>query len=153
MRNKLLKLALALTLSSLTANATPDTTNITFDGNTYNLSTITTSWDANSVLLQSSSPWWGSGSQAGTASEQLAGSHFAYGFDSDKNNVFTAFNDPIILWTQSIKSSDIVSYAFVNSATVAAPVPEADTSAMLLTGLGLVGFMARRQKAIKSNQK
>jgi probable HAF family extracellular repeat protein len=36
---------------------------------------------------------------------------------------------------------------------VAAPVPEADTSAMLLTGLGLVGFMARRQKAIKSNQK
>ena len=152
MRNKLLKLALALTLSSLTANATPDTTNITFDGNTYNVSTITTSWDANSVLLQLS-PWWGSGSQAGTASEQLAGSHFAYGFDSDNNNVFTAFNDPIILWTQSIKSSDIVSYAYVNSTTVAAPVPEADTSAMLLTGLGLVGFMARRQKAIKSNQK
>jgi probable HAF family extracellular repeat protein len=26
------------------------------------------------------------------------------------------------------------------------PVPEADTSAMLLTGLGLIGFMARRRK-------
>ena len=30
--------------------------------------------------------------------------------------------------------------------SVAAPVPEADTSAMLLTGLGLIGFMARRRK-------
>jgi hypothetical protein len=153
MRKKLLKLALALTLSSLTANATPDITNIRFDRNTYNVSTITTSWDANSVLLQASSPWWGSVSQAGTASEQLAGSHFAYAFDSDSNNVFTGFNDPIILWTQSIKSSDIVSYAYFNSAPVAAPVPEADSSAMLLTGLGIVGFMARRQRAIKSNQK
>ena len=33
------------------------------------------------------------------------------------------------------------------------PVPEAETSAMLLTGLGVIGFMARRQRAIKSNQK
>ena len=40
-----------------------------------------------------------------------------------------------------------------NLSSITTPVPEADTSAMLLTGLGLVGFMARRQKAIKSNQK
>jgi hypothetical protein len=30
------------------------------------------------------------------------------------------------------------------------PVPEADTSAMLLTGLGLVGLMARRRKQAAS---
>jgi hypothetical protein len=29
----------------------------------------------------------------------------------------------------------------------AAPVPEAETYAMMLAGLGLVGFMARRRKA------
>ncbi len=31
-------------------------------------------------------------------------------------------------------------------ASIAAPFPEADTSAMLLTGLGVIGFMARRHK-------
>lgn len=33
---------------------------------------------------------------------------------------------------------------------VLAPVPEADTSAMLLTGLGLIGFMARRRNKSKA---
>ena len=31
-------------------------------------------------------------------------------------------------------------------ASIAAPVPEADTSAMLLTGLGVIGFMVRRRR-------
>jgi len=35
-------------------------------------------------------------------------------------------------------------------ASIAAPVPEADTPAMLLTGLGVVGFMARRRKNIQA---
>ena len=34
-------------------------------------------------------------------------------------------------------------------ASIAAPVPEADTSAMLLTGLGVLGFMARRRNKAK----
>lgn len=35
---------------------------------------------------------------------------------------------------------------FVNISTVTTPVPEAQTYAMLLAGLGLVGFMARRSR-------
>ncbi|OYY92513.1 MAG: hypothetical protein B7Y41_15630 [Hydrogenophilales bacterium 28-61-23] len=35
---------------------------------------------------------------------------------------------------------------FTVSASVAAPIPEADTYALLLAGLGLVGFLARRRR-------
>jgi hypothetical protein len=37
----------------------------------------------------------------------------------------------------------------VVGSSIAAPVPEADTSAMLLTGLGVIGFMARRRNKVK----
>ena len=36
------------------------------------------------------------------------------------------------------------------SASSTAPVPEADTSAMLLMGAGVMGFMARRRKQVKA---
>jgi hypothetical protein len=35
----------------------------------------------------------------------------------------------------------------INSAAVATPVPEPETYAMLLAGLGIVGFVARRRRA------
>lgn len=38
-----------------------------------------------------------------------------------------------------------ISKDFVNISAIATPVPEAETYAMLLAGLGLVGFMARRR--------
>ena len=150
MRTKLLKLALAMTLSSaaLTANAAPDTTSIVVDGITYNVSTIATSWDASSELLQSSSPWWGNGMPARTASAQLAGTYFAYSFDSATSDVYYfyegGFNSPLGQGSPTIRSSDIASYAFISTA----PVPEADTSAMLLMGAGVMGFMARRRKQV-----
>lgn len=40
----------------------------------------------------------------------------------------------------SLSSNGTLSY-------VAAPVPEADSYAMMLAGLGLVGYMVRRRKA------
>ena len=150
MNNKLSKLAIAvlLSLSAISANATPSTS-IILNGNTYDVSTIYTSWNANSELIQSSSPWWGDGNNAKIASNQLADTHFAYGFDSSDNTVFYFYNGGLNspYWTLSptIKSQDRVFYAYVNSAPVTTPVPEADTSAMLLTGLGVVGFMARRR--------
>jgi hypothetical protein len=36
----------------------------------------------------------------------------------------------------------------LTSLTAVNPVPEAETSAMLLTGLGVMGFIARRRKQV-----
>ena len=155
MRTKLLKLALALTLtaSALSANAAPPSS-VTLNGNTFDVSTISTSWDVDSALIQSSSPWWGNGNQAFEGSQQLADTHFAYGFDSGSNSVFYfyngGFNSPVALGSPTIPGSNIVSYAYVNSSPVTTPVPEADNSAMLLTGLGVIGFMARRRTKAKA---
>jgi hypothetical protein len=151
MRTKFLKLALALTLSAsaLSANAAP-TTSVTINGNTFDVSTISTSWDVDSALIQSSSPWWGNGNPAVSGSNQLADTYFAYQFDSNSNSVFYfyngGFNSPLAFGSPTISGSDIVKYAYVNSSPVTTPVPEADTSAMLLMGAGVMGFMARRRK-------
>ena len=48
------------------------------------------------------------------------------------------------VWTLS--STGVLTYG-VGATNLAAPVPEADTYAMMLAGLGLVGFMVRRRKA------
>lgn len=47
-------------------------------------------------------------------------------------------------WTASLSSIGGVEYLTLQSV---AAVPEADTSAMMLTGIGLMGFIARRRKA------
>jgi hypothetical protein len=48
--------------------------------------------------------------------------------------------------TSGLGGSASIAKEFVNLSTVTTPVPEAQTSAMLLVGLGLVGFMARRAR-------
>jgi hypothetical protein len=57
-----------------------------------------------------------------------------------KNNYYTD-------WTNHVGLS---SFALVISGNSIAPVPEADTSAMLLTGLGVIGFIVRRRKNIQA---
>lgn len=47
--------------------------------------------------------------------------------------------------TQTIFSNDFTFSLASNGTLVYAPIPEADTSAMLLAGLGLMGFIARRR--------
>ena len=41
-------------------------------------------------------------------------------------------------------------YFQVRNGVITAPVPEPETYAMLLAGLGLVGVMSRRRKAVKA---
>jgi phage terminase large subunit-like protein len=47
--------------------------------------------------------------------------------------------------TDSIRGNQFHAWA-VRSGDVAAPIPEPETYAMLLAGLGLLGFMARRKR-------
>jgi hypothetical protein len=49
-------------------------------------------------------------------------------------------------WSSKINSFDIAGASLSNYRAYISPVPEADTYAMLIAGLGLVGFMARRRK-------
>jgi hypothetical protein len=53
-------------------------------------------------------------------------------------------NDYYTEWTNH--GTGLNSFALVISGNPTAPVPEADTSAMLLMGAGVMGFMARRRK-------
>ncbi len=48
--------------------------------------------------------------------------------------------------TTELGGAASIAKAFVNISTVTTPVPEAQTYAMLLAGLGLVSFMARRSR-------
>ncbi len=77
---------------------------------------------------------------AGTA---LFGSA-AVGFDGKLRieNLFLAAGD-YTSYVTGVLDSSFGGYAFTTSVS---PVPEAGTLAMLLGGLGLVGFMARRRK-------
>jgi hypothetical protein len=99
--------------------------------------------------------WWGN--------QQLA-SHLAttYYGDHDATREFLAFQNDETSVTSMIYAHDFNNYdhsviSYVNSiditdgyvfATSVNPVPEADTSAMLLMGAGVMGFMARRRKQV-----
>jgi hypothetical protein len=65
------------------------------------------------------------------------------GFMLTGNSNLVSFDGYQIYAYDSGSAMKLTSFA---PASIAAPVPEADTSAMLLTGLGVIGFMARRRK-------
>lgn len=98
------------------------------------------------------------GASVSTAAPQNAGWLSAAGKINNSGSVVAgAFGDQLVLMqastganglaaaTQSIFSNDFTFSLASNGTLVYAPIPEADTSAMLLAGLGLMGFIARRR--------
>jgi len=55
-------------------------------------------------------------------------------------------NELLFHWSSKITSFNMTGTSLSNYRAYAAPVPEPETYAMLIAGLGLVGFMARRRK-------
>jgi hypothetical protein len=49
-------------------------------------------------------------------------------------------------WSSKITSFNLTGESLSNFRAYAAPIPEPETYAMMIAGLGLVGFMARRRK-------
>ena len=54
----------------------------------------------------------------------------------------------LIAYTTQVGSAAFVEKKFVGNSVVITPVPEAETYAMMLAGLGLVGFMVRRRNRV-----
>ena len=93
----------------------------------------------------------------GFAGDSSFGGNFGGGL-AGFNNV-GAIGDELAFWTlqqgqldsdptQQLATGNLWSLASNGTLTYAAPVPEADTYALMLAGLGLVGFLARRRKAV-----
>ena len=61
------------------------------------------------------------------------------------NGVNLTIENILLASTTQLGSAAFVEKKFVGNSVVLTPVPEAETYAMMLAGLGLVGFMARRR--------
>lgn len=57
----------------------------------------------------------------------------------------TDANDLIYAWVNDVSGGQVVNFSGMNGSVTVAAVPEPETWAMLLAGLGLVGFSARRR--------
>jgi hypothetical protein len=98
------------------------------------------------------------GASVSTATPQNAGFLTATGKINNAGSVVAgAFGDQLVLLqastganglaaaSQTIFSNDFTFSLASNGTLVYAPIPEADTAAMLLAGLGLMGFIGRRR--------
>jgi hypothetical protein len=150
-KNSQLAVAALFSLAAISANAS-DT--ITYNGFDYLLNVQRVTYTGNEAQIQST-PWWGNRDLAvalaniykpSVAETQFV--QFVYApatFDpsylagryTNKSAGFWESND-------SFASMSTLSY-FVFGTSVAA-VPEADTSAMLLMGAGVMGFIAHRRR-------
>ncbi|MGA9163896.1 MAG: FxDxF family PEP-CTERM protein [Thiobacillus sp.] len=61
------------------------------------------------------------------------------------NGVNLTIENILLASTTQLGSAAFVEKKFVGNSVILTPVPEAETYAMMLAGLGLVGFMARRR--------
>ncbi|HNZ57317.1 MAG TPA: PEP-CTERM sorting domain-containing protein [Methylophilaceae bacterium] len=95
----------------------------------------------------------GTGSLLGTLA--LAAQYNANGCIGDPNGIFCNWSQAGLSFSgvaKSISFTDAINYVAFDNVTLGAnlfatPVPEPETYAMLLSGLGLIGFTARRRKA------
>jgi hypothetical protein len=151
MKNKISKLAVAALFSLTAVSALAQT--VTINGVNYQLSVETTSFNGNEARFQAN-PWWGNQQLASQLATTYYGAHDAtrefLAFQNDTTSVtsmiyahnFNGYNHSVISYViDRIAITD--GYVFATSVN---PVPEADTSAMLLMGAGVMGFMARRRK-------
>jgi len=58
-------------------------------------------------------------------------------------------NDLVFVWANDVSGGQVVNFIGVNGSASVVAVPEAETYAMMLAGLGLVGFAASRRKSVK----
>lgn len=58
---------------------------------------------------------------------------------------FRAFADPILTISSSFAFRDLYAIEFSPNMVAAAPIPEPETYAMMLAGLGLLAFANRRR--------
>ena len=149
MKNKISKLAVAALFSLTAVSAVAQT--VTINGVNYQLSVETTSFNANEARFQAN-PWWGDQELASQLATTYYGAH-------DATREFLAFQNDTTRVTSMIYAHNfnnynhsVISYAIDRTVATdgyvfaTAAVPEADTSAMLLMGAGVMGFMARRRK-------
>jgi hypothetical protein len=64
------------------------------------------------------------------------------------NGVNLTIENILLASTTQLGSAAFVEKKFVGNSVILTPVPEAETYAMMLAGLGLVGFMARRRTSM-----
>jgi hypothetical protein len=64
------------------------------------------------------------------------------------NGVNLTIENILLASTTQVGSAAFIEKKFVGNSVVITPIPEAETYAMMLAGLGLVGFMARRTRIV-----
>ena len=154
MNMKISKMAIAALFSLAAVSANANNT-VTYNGFNYLLNVQSKPYTGNEAQIQST-PWWGNQSLAMALAglykpsgyPEFTDLHFAYAPNTDIPNRLdteAAMKWPSG-WARSnsmINVTDINDFMFATSVT---PVPEADTSAMLLMGAGVMGFIARRRR-------
>jgi len=153
MKISTLAVAAIFSLAAVSANAN---NTVTYNGFNYLLNVQTMTYEGNEAQIQST-PWWGNQSLAialaglykPSGYPQFTDLHFAYALNTNPNsfNSEAAMNWPSG-WARSTSTGPkelLNDFMFATSVT---SVPEADTSAMLLMGAGVMGFIARRRKQV-----
>jgi len=156
MNKKISTLAIAALFSIAAVSANAGDT-VTYNGFNYLLNFENITYEGNEAKIQNT-PWWGNHSLALALSGLYKPSgypdfttfHFVFAPTTNTTYVDaeTSMKWPSEYggWTSTSSWVNVTIDQKFLFATSVTPVPEADTSAMLLMGSGVMGFMARRRK-------